>query len=154
MQNWFVIRTRSRWEKKVCQLLTEKGIETFCPLVKQRRQWSDRVKTIELPLFKSYLFVRISEEHRTCVRVTEGVLNFVYKGGKPVVVKEKLILHIRQFQQMHLQVTAINTGQQNEPGRPQNGKDRPATLWIEILDILLIAGLDQPKLIKASTDKH
>ena len=64
MSNWSVIKTRSRWEKKVARLLKQKGIDTFCPLLKAKRQWSDRVKTIEQPLLKSYVFVKVAEDQR------------------------------------------------------------------------------------------
>jgi transcription antitermination factor NusG len=58
---WYAIYTRPRWEKKVNFLLQGKGIESYCPLNKVRRKWSDRIKTIEEPLFKSYVFVKIDE---------------------------------------------------------------------------------------------
>ena len=82
---WFAIYTRPRWEKKVNHLLLQKGIESYCPLNKVRRKWSDRIKTIEEPLFKSYVFVRIADEERTPVRMTNGVVNFVYWNGKPAL---------------------------------------------------------------------
>ena len=94
---WFAIYTKPRWEKKVHQLLTDKSIETYCPLNKVRRQWSDRVKTIEEPLFKSYVFVKVSEEDRTKVRMTDGVINFVYWDKKPAIIKEKEIHAIKRF---------------------------------------------------------
>jgi transcription antitermination factor NusG len=55
---WYAVYTRPRWEKKVAALLLHKGIESYCPLNKVRRRWSDRTKTIEEPLFKSYVFVK------------------------------------------------------------------------------------------------
>ena len=77
-KKWFAIYTRPRWEKKVNLLLQEQGVESYCPLNKVRRKWSDRVKTIEEPLFKSYVFVKVSDEEKTTVRMTAGVMNFVY----------------------------------------------------------------------------
>ena len=94
---WYAIYTRPRWEKKVHNLLTAKGIESYCPLNKVRRKWSDRIKLIEEPLFKSYVFVKISDDLRAPVRMTEGVVNFVYWDGKPAVIKEKEIQHIKKF---------------------------------------------------------
>lgn len=55
------------------------------------------MKVVEEPLFKSYVFVRIQDEDRTKVRMTEGVVNFVYWEGKPAVVKDKEIEIIRKF---------------------------------------------------------
>lgn len=146
MQNWLVIRTRPRWEKKVAKRLLEQGVEIFCPLVKEQRQWSDRVKTIETPLLKSCFFVRIGEEQRTVVRLTEGVINFVYKSGKLVVIKEKLMQHIRQFQLEHSQIMAIeDSGETFQSlSATGNGKAKTASLWIDTLNILLVAGNGQP----------
>jgi len=72
-------------------------MESYCPLNKVRKKWSDRIKTVEEPLFKSYVFVRIPEESQTLVRMTNGVVNFVYWLGKPAVVKDKEIEVIRKF---------------------------------------------------------
>src|SRR6476469_136631 len=94
---WYAIYTRPRWEKKVNAVLLEKGIESYCPLNKVRRKWSDRIKTIEEPLFKSYVFVKIDEEERSNVRMTNGVVNFVYWNGKPAIIREKEIQTIKRF---------------------------------------------------------
>jgi transcription antitermination factor NusG len=101
MSKWFAIYTKPRWEKKVNQLLTDKGVECYCPLNKVKRKWSDRTKTVEEPLFKSYVFVKVSEEERTKVRLTNGVVNFVYWNGKPAVVREKEIQTIKLFLDEH-----------------------------------------------------
>jgi len=101
MAKWFAIYTKPRWEKKVNHLLTNKGVECYCPLNKVKRKWSDRTKTIEEPLFKSYVFVKITEEERTKVRLTNGVVNFVYWNGKPAIVREKEIQTIKLFLDEH-----------------------------------------------------
>ena len=101
MSKWFAIYTKPRWEKKVNQLLTDKGVECYCPLNKVKRKWSDRTKTVEEPLFKSYVFVKVTEEERTKVRLTNGVVNFVYWNGKPAVVREKEIQTIKLFLDEH-----------------------------------------------------
>ena len=101
MAKWFTIYTKPRWEKKVNQLLTDKGVECYCPLNKVKRKWSDRTKTVEEPLFKSYVFVKVTEEERTKVRLTNGVVNFVYWNGKPAVVREKEIQTIKLFLDEH-----------------------------------------------------
>ncbi|MEY4570835.1 MAG: hypothetical protein RLZ10_28 [Bacteroidota bacterium] len=100
-RKWFALYTKPRWEKKVNQLLTEKGVECYCPLNKVKRQWSDRVKTIDEPLFKSYVFVKVEDSDRSLVRLTNGVINFVYWNGKPAVVREKEIQTIKLFLDEH-----------------------------------------------------
>jgi transcription antitermination factor NusG len=96
-KNWYVVYTKPRWEKKVYALLTGQRFEAYCPLNKVRKKWSDRVKWVEDPLFKSYVFVRVSESEHLQVRMVAGVVNFVYWLGKPAVVKNKEIEIIRKF---------------------------------------------------------
>ena len=60
----YVLYTKPRNEKKVAQRLSEAGCTIYCTLQKARRQWSDRVKVDEEPLFKGYAFIHI-EDHKT-----------------------------------------------------------------------------------------
>jgi transcription antitermination factor NusG len=106
-KKWLALYTRPRWEKKVHALLSEKGIESYCPLNKVRRQWSDRIKVVEEPLFKSYVFVRVNEAERTAVRLTNGAINFIYWNGKPAHIREKEIATIRKFLDEHEDVELI-----------------------------------------------
>ena len=77
--------------------LTQLGFESYCPLNKVRRKWSDRIKVVEEPLFKSYVFVHIEDTLRPEVRYVDGVLNFVYWNKKPAVVKDEEIVAIKRF---------------------------------------------------------
>jgi len=96
-KSWYAIYTKPRWEKKVLGYLQQRGMEVYCPFNKVKKKWSDRFKWVEEPLFKSYLFVRITREEQTCVREVNGVVNFVYWLGKPAIVKDKEIESIRKF---------------------------------------------------------
>jgi transcription antitermination factor NusG len=104
--HWYAIYTKPRWEKKVHALLTEKKIESYCPLNKVRKKWSDRMKTVEEPLFKSYVFARVTGEEQTQVRMTAGVMNFVYWQGKPAIIPAREIETIRKFLNEYENVTA------------------------------------------------
>jgi transcription antitermination factor NusG len=97
MEKWHVIQTRPRWEKKVVDALAQQGVEGYCPVRKVRRRWSDRIKTLEEPVFRSCVFVKILSEQKTMVRLTEGVVNFVYENGKPAFVKSSVIAHFRKY---------------------------------------------------------
>ena len=59
LENWYAVQTRARHEKVVANRLCEKGVTTFYPTVTEVHRWSDRKKTIELPLFNCYLFVKL-----------------------------------------------------------------------------------------------
>ena len=156
---WYAIYTRPRWEKKVNHLLQGKGIESYCPLNKVRRKWSDRIKTIEEPLFKSYVFVKIDEEARTNVRMTDGVINFVYWNGKPALIKEREIQTIRRFLDEHenVELVKIELKQDqrvkviagplmDQEGRVIQVKNKVARVAIDSLGYILIADIDKGKL--------
>lgn len=96
-KKWYAIYTKPRWEKKIDSVLIRKGIESWCPLQKVERQWSDRKKIVEEPLFKSYVFVRIDDTERSKVLMTDGALNFVYYLGKPAVIKDEEVENIKLY---------------------------------------------------------
>jgi transcription antitermination factor NusG len=104
-KNWYAIYTKPRWEKKTYNMLLEKGIESYCPLNKVKKKWSDRIKLVEEPLFKSYVFVKLSEDEKTSVRYINGVVNFVYWLGKPAIIRNREIERIRQFLNEYTNVT-------------------------------------------------
>lgn len=96
---WYVLYTTARAEKQVELKLQAEGVETYLPLHKCPRKWSDRVKMVEMPLFSSYIFVHTTDEKlRTLIRVN-GVARIVYYNGKPAVMRPKEIEAIREFVQ-------------------------------------------------------
>lgn len=94
---WYALYTKPRWEKKVSKVLDQKGIECWCPLRKIEKQWSDRKKIIEEPLFTSYVFVNIEDTQKTAVLMTDGILNFVYHVGKPAIIRNQEIEIIKKY---------------------------------------------------------
>ncbi len=94
-KGWYAIYTHSRAEKRVSDRLTENGIETFLPLQKTLRQWSDRKKLVEKPLISSYVFVKVLPKDFFTVRTTDGVVKFIMLQGKPVVIPEIQITNLR-----------------------------------------------------------
>lgn len=110
--NWYAIYTRARWEKKVADRLLKDGIESYCPLNKVVRQWSDRKKVVEEPLFKSYVFVRVTSRQQSLVREVDGVVNFVYWLGNPAIIRDSEIELIKRFLNEYVNVrlekTAVN----------------------------------------------
>src|SRR6476469_1077440 len=159
---WYAVYTKPRWEKKVAALLQQRGIESYCPLNKVRRRWSDRMKTIEEPLFKSYVFVRVADAARTSVRMTDGVINFVYWNGKPAVIKDKEISTIKRFLDEHenvmLQKIEVGINERvkviagpmmDSEGRVVEVKNKTAKVAIDSLGYLLVATIDKNKLVSA-----
>jgi transcription antitermination factor NusG len=83
---WFALRVRSNFEKVATQLLEQKGYESFLPLYHSRNRWSDRIKTVERPLFPGYLFCRFDQQQRLPILVTPGVVGVVGLGKTPVPI--------------------------------------------------------------------
>jgi transcription antitermination factor NusG len=96
-KKWFAVYTKPRWEKKVNARLIEKGIESWCPVQKKQRIWSDRKKIIEDPLFKSYVFVHINDDEKIAVLSTNGVVQFLHFLRKPAVIRDEEIELIRSY---------------------------------------------------------
>lgn len=96
-KNWYAVYVNSRHEKKVSGLFDLQNIENYLPLHKTMKQWSDRKKMVEEPLFRSYIFAHINEDEKTKVRETKGVLNFVYWLGQPAVIRDQEIEIIKHF---------------------------------------------------------
>ncbi len=94
---WFAVQTRPRHEKKVSAELHEKGVSAFLPLVSRTRQWSDRSRVVEMPLFPQYVFVRIAQTLQTRVSVlrTNGVTNFVGTRGIGVPIPDEQIERVQ-----------------------------------------------------------
>ncbi len=95
--NWYAVRTRSRHEKVVELQLQGQGIDVFNPAISQIRQWSDRRKLIDSPLFPGYAFVRIapSPEERVRVLRTPGVVELVGRQGQAIPIPSEQIDAVR-----------------------------------------------------------
>lgn len=94
---WYVLYTKPRSEKKVAARLTEAGFEVYCPLRKVRKQWSDRIKVVEEPLFSSYIFIRTHDHLRDEVFRYPGTVRYLFWLKKPAVVREVEINAIRKW---------------------------------------------------------
>lgn len=94
---WYAVYSKPNREKKVLANLQEEGIECYLPLMKTLKQWSDRKKWIEEPLFKSYIFVKVSNIEFFSVLKLPGVVCYVRFGGKPQTIPNDQIENIKTF---------------------------------------------------------
>ena len=95
--NWYVLYTVAKAERRVEDRIRLEGIETYVPIHLQQRRWSDRVKTIEIPLFTSYVFVRTTDEKLRTMTSLYGVSRIVYYNRAPAIVRPHEIEAIKQF---------------------------------------------------------
>ena len=113
-RNWHALYVRSRSEKKVLSQLEEMGFEAYLPLVTKIKQWSDRRKKIEEPLFKSYVFVYSNAKEYLPILNVYGVMRFVTFNHEAVVVPDNQIAAIKKF---------VNDYEHGEEFKMQNNEE-------------------------------
>ncbi len=94
-QSWYALQVRPRFEKVVARNLQSKGFEELLPAYRCRRQWSDRIKEIELPLFPGYVFCRFNVDERLPILLVPGVTSIVGIGKSPIAIDEQEIEDLR-----------------------------------------------------------
>ena len=85
--NWWVIRTKSKSEKKLAALLNDSGFEASCPTFTTIRQWSDRKKKVELPLISCVVFVKETKKAPNDLFMFPQVISVMKEFGKPALVR-------------------------------------------------------------------
>lgn len=112
--NWYVVYTKPKWEKKVADKLSQAGIECYCPIITQVKQWSDRKKKVEVPLFNSYVFVHLADKDRNSVFQIAGVVRYLFWLGNPAIVRDDEIESIKKSLKApnisDISVTSIKVG--------------------------------------------
>ena len=103
--NWYVVYTYPKAERKVDKKLREIGVITFLPLHKVVRQWSDRKKKLEVPLFPNYVFVYTPHRDRFKVFQVDEVVRFVSFGGQPAIIAEATIDSLKKMLQGDIEVS-------------------------------------------------
>lgn len=98
-KKWYALYVRSRAEKKAFQLLHEAGFEAYLPLIMRVKQWSDRKKKVEEPLFRSYVFVHSFDKDRYNILNVAGVVKFITfeKNSEPAAVPDNQIIAIKNY---------------------------------------------------------
>jgi transcription antitermination factor NusG len=94
---WFVLYTKPKSEKRVANSLSNANFDVYCPTIKQVRQWSDRKKKVEVPLFTSYIFIRLKNNERSKVFDFPGVIRYLFWLGKPAIARDEEIETIRNW---------------------------------------------------------
>ena len=121
--HWYAVWSRSRHEKMVASALTNVGVTTFLPLVTEMHRWSDRRKSVDVPLFPGYVFVQIPNSPEAQLRVlkTSGVVQFVGNRQGAVPIQDKEINDVRAVLEqrdwlLSLSVPATGTAGENPRG--------------------------------------
>ena len=97
MEKWIEVYTKSRHEKVVIQELENKNIEAYCPIFKEKRQWSDRKRWVEFPLFRSYVFAKIELKNSLYILQAMGVHHIIKFKGNISIIPDEIIQNIKNM---------------------------------------------------------
>ncbi len=92
---WFAVRTSARWELKASSELSLRGVEIYLPLCRSKRNWSDRIKVIDQPVFPGYLFARFQPHERIRILEAPGVKQVVAIGSMPAPLADSEIENLK-----------------------------------------------------------
>jgi transcription antitermination factor NusG len=92
---WYAVYTSANHEKKAAAEISRRGVESFLPVYRTFRRWSDRRVELELPLFQSYVFVHLSLSDRLKVLQVPGVVRLVGFGGLPAPLPDDQMQALR-----------------------------------------------------------
>lgn len=101
---WYALYTRHQHEKVVADMLARKGFEIFLPLYRSTRRWKDRIKTLSLPLFPSYVFVHGGIDRQLWIVTTPGVYSVVSAAGQIAVIPTEEIDAVKRMVENSLRV--------------------------------------------------
>ena len=110
---WFAFRVRPRHEKQVSLALREKGFTEFLPLYKSKRQWADRTKVVEMPLFPGYIFCSTVRSSIVPVLMTSGVIDVVRAGTNPLPADKAEIEALQQTVSVDVPLALLNQVDEN-----------------------------------------
>ncbi len=94
---WYAVYARANSERKLLENLQEKNIECYLPMRKVLKYWSDRKKWVEEPLFKCYIFVKVSHKEFFTVLSTPGAVCYISFGGRAQSIPENQIANVKTF---------------------------------------------------------
>ena len=158
-KKWLVFYTKSRAEKAAYKALQKFGFTAYLPMQKILRQWSDRKKKVEVPLFNSYIFVYDLEANIPEILKIPGITWNIRHNGKPAFLREKELATIKRFIEsgLTIEIGAIEDLQQGDQVKIMDGPLRGAIGYLsgeynERKFTIEIESIDQ--VMKVSVDKR
>jgi transcription antitermination factor NusG len=146
-KQWYVLYVNVRHEKKVYEKFVEQNIESYLPVVKTLKQWSDRKKIVEEPLFTGYVFVKLEANELDKPLYVAGVVNYLSFGKQKAIVQQREIdalqYLIENGYSLNTNVSDIRIGSKvklmlaafkEEIAIVNSIKDNTATLYFESLN--------------------
>jgi transcription antitermination factor NusG len=162
-KKWLVFYTKSRAEKKTLDYLIKFGFDAWLPTHKVLRQWSDRKKKVEVPLFNSYIFVNDIEANIAEILKVPGVSWNIRHNGKPAVLRHTELETIQRFIEsgLTLEIGSVQDFVKGDQVKVMDGpmkgaigyysneyNDQKFTIELESIDQVLKVSIDKSLLKK------
>lgn len=112
--NWYVVRTLPKHEAKVCERLAAKGFVVFLPMHASVRQWSDRKKTVKLPLVPGFVFLQCAQNELRLTYDTPGIHFILHEFGLPAVVLDAEIAVLKAVELEYMGIHSTDGIDQKE----------------------------------------
>jgi transcription antitermination factor NusG len=142
---WYALTVQYQHERQTEKALQSKGLETLVPLYRSRRQWSDRVKDVDLPLFAGYVLCHFDLSERIRVLDTPGVAKIVGFGGTMTALDDLEIAGIQQLLALNLPLAPwpyLKAGDrvrvEHGPIRKTDGGRFVGRIWVEDIDSSIV----------------
>jgi transcription antitermination factor NusG len=113
-KHWFGIEVHSRRESRVVDEFAIRGVDFVLPTRRIKKRWSDRIKTVDVPLFPGYVFSRFDLADRMLVLGCPGVCKIVGAGNVPIAIDDQEIDAIKVLAASQVVLTPwpyLRTGQ-------------------------------------------
>jgi transcription antitermination factor NusG len=154
---WQAVYVKPRTEKKVFERL-QKRFEVFCPIKTEKRQWSDRVKLVDVPLLPGYVFFKGEEAERVAILQDVQVTRSVFWNDKPAIIREEEIEALKEIlvKYSEFEMRPMNVGERakviagplsNATGSVAEIKGSKIKLKLDQLGVILEARLGNVKRI-------
>ena len=109
LQHWYAVYTKPRSEKKLAERLKEQGIESYLPIRRTLKQWSDRKRMVDELLISSYVFVNIFKNNYYEVLNTPGAVRYIWFCGKPAVIPENQITTLKLILSQDMDIDCVSS---------------------------------------------
>ena len=113
---WYAVTVHHQHEKTIARHLTDVGMESFLPLYRTKRTWSDRVKELDIPLFPRFVFARYAFQNRANVLRIPGVRGIVGFGKETAYISETEIAALKSHGFLRPSRTALAVPQDRRLG--------------------------------------
>jgi transcription antitermination factor NusG len=81
-KSWFAVQVKRAHETIVAEHLHTNGFSVVLPLYRAKKEWSDRTKDVDLPLFPGYVFCQFEPAEHLRVEILPSVTGIVSFGRK------------------------------------------------------------------------